>query len=127
MVAVCTFLLSYIDSPTAVISYNRTTSTSGQPLYLIFDDGAAGPTITCSASGYLLLTVEWIRDNGRGIPDGILQQNVSLSSGETAAVLLSWQREMEFTDSDSYICRATNNNGINSVILELLVQCKCIT
>ena len=118
------FTLSSIDSPTAVLSYNRTTSIPGtQPLHLIFNDGAPGPAITCSASGYPPPVVEWIRDNGRGLPSGILQQVAPSSNGEKA-IQLRWQREMEFTDSGSYVCRAFNNNGTDSATLELLVQSK---
>ena len=98
----------------------------GQQLYLIFDDGAPGPTITCSADGYLPPFVEWIKGNGRGLPHGI-SQNVS-SNGEVA-VQLRWEREMDFTDSGSYVCRASNSNGTSTATLELLVQSKyaCIS
>ena len=111
---------SSTDSPTAVISHNR--SMPSQQLYLILDDGVPGLTITCSADGYLPPTVEWVKDNGGGLPHGILQHNIP-SNGEVA-VQLRWQREMDFTDSGFYVCRASNSNGTNTATLELLVQSK---
>ena len=99
-------------------------SAPGQQLYLIFDHGAPAPTITCLADGYHPPTVEWIKDNGRGLPTGILQQNIP--SNREVAVQLRWQRMMEFTDSGSYICRASNNNGNDSATLDLLVQSKYV-
>ncbi len=94
-----------------------------QPFRLFFDHGAPGPAITCSANGHLPPAIEWIRDNGRGLPSGILQQNALSSNGEVVTQL-RWQRQMEFTDSGNYICQAFNNNGTDSVTLELLVQSK---
>ena len=94
-----------------------------QPLYLIFDHGAPRPTITCSANGNPLPTVQWVRGNGGGLPSGILQQNAPSSNREVAKQL-SWQRNMEFTDSGSYVCRAFNSNGTDNATLELLVQSK---
>ena len=120
------FSLSCIDSPTAVISYNGTMSMHGtQPLFLNFDDGARGPTITCSANGCPRPTVEWIRENGRGLPSGIVQQDApSSSSNGEVATQLRWRRDMEFTDSGFYVCRAFSNGGTYNATLELLVQCK---
>ena len=94
-------------------------TTPGQELYLIFDDNAVGPTILCSASGNLPPAVEWIRENGRGLPSGISQ-----SVQSNGNVLLRWQRPMEFTDSGSYLCQASNNIGNSSTSLEILVQSK---
>ena len=96
-----------------------------QPLYLNFDDGARGPTITCSANGYPRPAVEWIRENGRGLPSGIVQQDApSSSSNGEVATQLRWRRDMEFTDSGFYVCRAFSNGGTYNATLELLVQRK---
>ena len=96
-------------------------STPNQGLYLIFDNNAVGPTILCSANGNLPPAVEWIRENGRGLPSGISQ--LVQPNGD---VVLRWQRPMEFTDSGSYLCQASNNIGNSSTFLEILVQRKCV-
>ena len=112
-------LLLFVDHPRAVITYNNMTSTPEQGLYLIFDDSAQGPNILCVGSGNLPPTVRWIRENGRGLPSGISQ-----SVQPNGNVLLRWQRPMEFTDSGSYHCQASNNVGNSSASLEILVQSK---
>lgn len=104
----------YADISVPIISYNDVTSTPDQHLYLAFDDGAPGPTIACSASGHLPPTIEWIRQNGQQLQNGLSQLN--------GQVLLQWQRPMEFTDSGVYVCQASNNFGNSTADLELLVQ-----
>lgn len=116
-----TLLLFFVDGPTSVITYNNMTSTPDQGLYLIFDENVRGPSILCSGSGNLPPTVRWVRENGRGLPSGISQ-----SVQSNGNVLLRWQRPMEFTDSGSYHCQASNNVRNSSVSLEILVQSKLI-
>lgn len=88
-----------------------------QPLYLVFNHGAPGPTIVCSGDGYLPPTLRWVRD--RDLPHGIFQNNQP--NGD---VYLQWLRPMEFTDSRSYSCQASNRNGNSSTTLQVLVQSK---
>ena len=102
-----------------VVSYNQLTSTPNQHLYLEFDDGDPAPTILCSADGYLPPTLVWVQENGQGLPHGLFQH--TQPNGD---VELRWQRAMDFTDSGSYFCRATNQNGNISATLQLLVQSK---
>ena len=116
-----TLLLFFVDGSTSIITYNNMTSTPDQGLYLIFDENAQGPSILCSGSGNLPPTVRWVRENGRGLPSGISQSVQSIGN-----VLLRWQRPMEFTDSGSYHCQASNNVRNSSVSLEILVQSKLI-
>ena len=94
-------------------------SMQDQQLYLVFDDGEFTPTITCSAGGYLTPTIRWVQESGRGLPIGIsqrIQPNGDLQ--------LRWQRAIEFIDSGTYICEASNNIGNSSATLQILVQSK---
>ena len=95
------------------------TPVPNQQLYLVFDDGASSPSITCSSDGYPSPAVSWVQESGRGLPSGI-SQNV-LPSGD---VQLRWRRPVEFTDSGTYICESFNNIGNSSATLEVLVQSK---
>ena len=110
-------IFSFVDAPLAIITYNNMNYTSEQELYLEFDDNAQGPTILCSSGGHLPPTIGWVRENGGGLPNGISQ--TVLLNGE---VLLRWQRPIEFTDSGSYHCQASNNIANSSASLELLVK-----
>ena len=112
-------LLFFVDGPTAVITYNNQTYTPDRPLYRIFDEKTQGPNILCSGSGNLAPTIRWIRENGRGLPSGIAQ-----TVQPNGDVLLIWQRPLEFTDSGSYHCQASNNIGNISASFEILVQSK---
>ena len=94
-------------------------STSEQPFYFVFDQGAPGPTIVCSADGSLPLTIRWVQQNGRGLPHGLFQ-----TVQPNGDVQLRWQRPMEFTDSGSYICQASSSNGNSFATLQVLVQSK---
>ena len=103
-----------------MISFNGLTSTPGQRLHLVFDEGAPGPTIACLADGYLPPTVEWIKDNGRSLPSEVAQQN---GNGDIQ-LLLRWERPLKFSDSGCYVCLASNNIGIGNVTVEILLQSK---
>ena len=76
-------------------------------------------TVTCSSDGYLPPSISWEPSILSAIPAGISQQT-SVSGLE-----LRWERAVEYMDSGTYDCVATNDNGTSSVQLELLVQCKC--
>ena len=117
---ISSLILLPTDSPTAVVSYNQSTSMPDQPLYLVFDHGAPGPTIMCSGDGYLPPTLQWVLQNGQGLPHGIFQRSQSTLGG----VQLRWLRPMEFTDSGRYFCQASNRNGNSSAILDVLVRSK---
>ena len=117
--SLCSFSI-FVDGPTTFVTYNNITYTPGQELpYLIFDENTQGPNILCSASGNLPPTVRWTRENGRGLPSGISQ-----SVQSNGSVLLRWQRPMEFTDSGSYYCQASNNVRNISASVEILVESK---
>ena len=107
------------DSPTVLITYNGMTSLPHHSLYLQFDNGASPPTIVCSVDAYPPATLEWVQDNGKGLPHGITQRVV-----DDGDVHLRWQRNMQFTDSARYICRASNSLGNSSASLDVLVQSK---
>ena len=98
------------------------TSLPNEPLYLVRNDGDQGPTVVCSATGNPPPSIRWTQENGRGLPSGIVQSTLP-GSGD---VELRWQRSMEFTDSGSYICQASNNigNGFSAATLDVLVQSK---
>ena len=95
------------------------TSTPGQLLHLVFDEGVPGPTIVCSADGYLPPMVEWIKDNERSLPSEVAQQN-----GNGDMQLLRWERPLLFSDSGFYVCLASNSVGIGNATVEILVQSK---
>ena len=95
-------------------------TSSEQRLHIILEDGDPGPNITCSADGHLPPTVMWMREHGsQDVPSDVTQ----VFQGDSV-VRLQWLRPVKFTDSGSYVCRASNNVGTGIAILEVLVQSK---
>lgn len=114
-------LLFFVDGPVAIITYDNRNYTSDdqEDLYRIFDENSQGPNVLCSGEGNHPPMVRWIRENGGGLPSGISQ-----TVQPNGDILLKWLRPMEFTDSGSYHCQASNNIGNTSASFEILVRSK---
>ncbi len=92
-----------------------------QVFQVIAEEGEPAPTFSCFSDGSPPPTLSWEgQDGGVALPNGVAlvprRQNLALM----------WNRVLEYTDSGSYVCTASNGVGAaSSVRLELLVRREC--
>ena len=113
------------DPPSAIISNFQQSSMSLSVAMMV---GETAPLFTCTSSGYPEPTITWLyegafsSDHENGLPDGVILAD---ASREMEARELLWQRALQYTDSGTYRCTASNGFGTSDATLDLLVRCEC--
>lgn len=69
------------------------------------------PSILCISSS-LTTTLLWNKEGG--LPFDVTVSNAYAITGH--AIKLDWKKKMHFTDSGTYVCRATSSNGTIMVL-----------